>query len=630
LAEAEDGYRQVIAGDKQHADALHLLGVVCLRKGHLQEGESLIRRALALREEASFLNNLGSLLLQTERLPAAEAAYRRALQLKPDHADAHNNLASLLEETGRLLEAEAGYRRALELKPDYASAHNNLGVLLAKLGRLPEAEIAYRRALELRPDYADAYNNHGNLFLQTNRLLEAEAAYRRAIELRPDYANAHNNLGNLLLRTNRLPEAEAVYRRALALKPNYANAHANLGVLLSTLRRLPEAEAAYRRALELKPDHIDAHNNLGHVLRETRRLPAAEAAYRRALELKPDFADARWNLGLLLLALGRYAEAWPCYESRYDPSRKEVVTEIPDLPYPQWRGEPLLGKSLVILPEQGFGDEIQFARYVPLLKMLGAARVTLVCPCSLNTLLSTVAGADAVTNVGQPLPTHDYWAFALSLPLHVGTTLANIPGTLPYLHAPPDLLAQWGEQLPTRGLKVGLVWKGSPALKNDASRSLPGLAALAPLWAVPGITFVSLQKGQGEEEARNAPPGQPLLHLGANIRDFADTAAIVAQLDLVICVDTAIAHLAGALGRPCWVLLPIYGTDWRWLLDRVDSPWYPSVMRLFRQSRLDDWPETICEVAAALKTWGLASATKVEPAPVPLSALGTPQLAQRR
>ena len=541
LTEAEEGYRQVLLHDKRHADGFHMLGIVRSQQGHPADAEILIRRALAIREEALFLGNLGK----------------------------------VLEELGRLPEAEAAYRRAIAIRPDSARAHVDLGRLLLDAGRLAETETAYRRALELRPDDPDTLYNLGLLLQETNRPAEAGEAYRQALELRPDHADAHNNLGNVLVKA----------------------------------KRLADAEASYRRALGLEPDSADTHNNLGNLLKETDRRPEAEAAYRRALELRPDYAAANYNLGFLLLAMGQYAEGWRRCESRYDVSVGESNVAIPDLPYPQWRGESLAGKSLLIWPEQGFGDYIQFVRYATLLKARGTSRLTLFCAPPLKELLKTVAGVDAVITDLAALPRHDYWSFPLSLPLHFLTTVDTIPHTLPYLHGLPARLQRWRDRLPTEGLKVGLVWKGSPAQKNDANRSLPNLATLAPLWSVPGVAFVSLQKGQGEEEARQSPATHPIVPLGSDIMDFADTAAIVTELDLVIGVCTAATHLTGALGKPCWVLLPAFGADWRWLLDRSDSPWYPGAMRIFRQSALDSWSDTVADVATALKNWACASSS---------------------
>ena len=296
LIEAEEGYRHVLSRDKRHADALYLLAVVHQQKGNLREAEILIRKALAVREEAFVLGKLGFLLRETKRLPEAEATYRRAIELKPDFADVHNSLGNLLKETKRLPEAEAAYRRALELKPDFALAHNNLANLLLETKRLPEAEAAYHRALELMPDFVDAYSNLGLLLQHTKRLPEAAAAYSRALELKPDYADAHNNLGILLKETMRLPEAEAAYRRALELKPDLAPAHSNLGNVLQNLDRSDEAECSFRQALALWPDYAEAHYNLGNALRHMGRLEEAEQCYRQAIHLRPDYADAYSNV----------------------------------------------------------------------------------------------------------------------------------------------------------------------------------------------------------------------------------------------------------------------------------------------------------------------------------------------
>lgn len=505
-------------------------------------------------------------------------------------------------QTGRLSEAEQGYLQVLSVDERHASATHLLGVVHLQRGNLAAAEQMICKALTLKED-AFFLGNLGTVLKESGRLPEAEVAYRHAVAIKPDYADAHNNLGVLYRDSKRLPQAEAAYRRALEIRPGFADAHNNLGVLLKDSNRLSEAEAAYRRALEIQPDFADAHNNLGVLFKETNRLPEAEMAYQRAMTLKPDFVDPRFNLSLLLLSMSRYDEAWPLYESRYAPEKKETVARIPKLASPQWQGESLAGKSLLIWPEQGFGDYIQFVRYAALLKARGVSHLTVVCGLPLAPLLETVEGVDAVLTDQTQIPPHDYWSFVLSVPLHFATTAQTIPlAPLPYVHALPVRVAQWHERLPATGRKVGLVWKGSAGHKNDGNRSLPGLASLAPLWSAPGVTFISLQKGQAEDEASQPPAGQPLVALGAQMQDFADAAAIVSQLDLVICVDTAMAHLAGALGKPCWVLLPRIGTDWRWLLNRTDSPWYPAT-RLFRQSDLQDWSGTIGEVADALNVW---------------------------
>jgi tetratricopeptide (TPR) repeat protein len=500
-------------------------------------------------------------------------------------------LSALL--SGKLDEAEKGYRRVLEKNSVNPDALHFLGVTLMLRGEKPgAAELYIRQALSLRED-PFILHTLGTLLQKLQRNAEAIAIYQRVIELKPESADSYNNLGVLFKETQRLEEAEAAYRIAIELKPDFEKAHSNLGVLFKETGRIAEAKIAYRHAIELKPDYPEAHNNIGVLHKDDRLFAEAEAAYRWALSLKPDYANAQWNLGLLLLTLGRYGEAWPYYESRYHPNRTEGISHLPKLDFPQWRGESLQGKSLLIWPEQGFGDYIQFARFLPRLKELGASRITLLCHPALKPLLETVSAVDRVIADLADVSSHDFWVLPLSLPLQLEITLETLPSRLPYVQALPERLEHWRQRLPATGLTVGLVWKGNPQHQNDANRSLPSLKVLAPLWSVPGISYISLQKGAGEEEVQQNAQDFPIIDLGSSIEDLADTAAIVAQLDLVICVDTVVAHVAGALGKPCWLLLPVIETDWRWFVERTDSPWYPGVMRIFRQSSPHDWSETV-------------------------------------
>jgi len=486
--------------------------------------------------------------------------------------------------------------------------------LLINCDRDDEAEQCYRRALDLDPGHAMAHFNLGVLLSDRKRDDEAEQCLRQAISLDPGHVMAHSNLGVLLARRKHYVEAEQCYRRALALDPASAEAYTNLGLLQEDLKRYDEAEENYRRAIACNPDAPIAHSNLGLFLAHIKREEEAEQCLRQSIALDPDYAIARLNLSFLLLRQGRFSEGWPFYEARNDTELpKDYKHASPTAPpFPQWQGEPLAGKSLLVWPEQGLGDEIQFCRYLPLLKQQGAARITLICKAPLKTLMETLEGVDTVIAFSESdnvVAAHDYWTYPLSIPLHCKTTVETIPARLPYLRALPDRVARWSARLPRDGFmppegnrvfRVGLVWKGSTSYKNDSKRSLAGLAILAPLWSVPGVRFVSLQKGQGEDEARNPPAGQPLIDLGTEIADFADTAAIVEQLDLVISVDTAVAHVAGALAKPCWVMLPAEKGDWRWLQGRVDSPWYPGVLRLFRQPDSEDWTPLILDIKLAL------------------------------
>lgn len=390
-------------------------------------------------------------------------------------------------------------------------------------------------------------------------------------------------------------------QRLVALDPSDAAACNNLGITLERLDHPDAAEAAYRQSIAHQPEAAGTHSNLGVLLTDLHRAAEAEACFRRALALQPDFARAQMNLGQLLLAQGRFAEGWPLHEGRL--TEHAATASGPDpvaaAGLRHWQGESLLGKSIVVLPEQGLGDEIQFCRYLPWLKAKGATHVTLVCRPSQTALMQTLAGPDLVISQADALPClagHDYWTVLLSLPLYAGTTLDTIPADVPYLHPDPARLTHLTPLQAGDGLKVGLVWRGNPLHSNDAERSLPGLKILAPLWATPGVRFFSLQKDAGP-----APPDLPLIDLAPAIDDFADSAALLSQLDLLISIDSAPAHLAGALGVPCWLLLPARKADWRWLHGRDDSPWYPG-MRLFRQTLRGDWGEPLGRLADALMT----------------------------
>jgi tetratricopeptide (TPR) repeat protein len=391
-------------------------------------------------------------------------------------------------------------------------------------------------------------------------VLRTPTGNRQPSESDLDKAVTHNDTANDLRRAGQLGEAEQHYRAALQYWSDCGAIHANLADTLDTLGRLDEAAAAYRKAIEFNPE----------------------------------LHEARFNLALLLLADGRYAEAWPLYEAR-----GPLFQEHGTLPFPKWTGEPLSGKSMLLLPEQGYGDTIQFVRYAPLLKALGATQVTLACKPELGALLRTVEGIDAVVTDPRELRVHDYWESLMSLPRLFGTTVQSIPARIPYLGVYTQRMEQWKARLPEGKLRVGLVWKGNPEHNNDAARSLPHFAALAPLLSINDVSFVSLQTGDAELEVAASGAHENVVCLGKDLRDFADTAAIVAQLNLVIAVDTAIVHLTGALGVACWLMLPKTGVDWRWHRAGAQSPWYPKDMYLFRQGP-GGWPELIASIRSAL------------------------------
>jgi Flp pilus assembly protein TadD len=422
----------------------------------------------------------------------------------------------------------------------------------------------------------------------------AQDALRAALALDPDAAAVHANLAFALAAAGDVDGAETHYRRAIALAPHTLQTYLNLGAMLTARHRANAALAVYAEALAFAPAAPALLSNRGMALAVSGREDDAEACYRRALEIDPGYRKAAFNLAYVLLRQGRWAEGWMRLDAR------DWLAPMQDyLRLPRWDGGPLVGRRILVGVEAGHGDMIQFCRYCAQLKDAGAARVGVLCHPGLVALFGSLRGADEIIPLDRPLDraAWDVWVAPLSLPLHVGTTVDTVPAALPYLtpeaarvvRVAPLLAGAPGE------MKIGLVWKGNPRFENDAARSLPSLATLAPLLQVPGIRWFSLQKGAGEDEAKEG-----VVDLAPAIDDFADTAALIAGLDLVITVDTACAHLAGALGTPCWVLLPAWQPDWRWLAGRADTPWYPHVMRLFRQRRDGAWDEVVKEVAAAL------------------------------
>ena len=566
LAEAERIYRQVLAQQPNHADALHLLGVLAGQAGRLDAGIELIRRSI---------------------------------RIKPDYAEAYDNLGNALKRKGHVDEAIAAYRQAIAIRPNYTEAYNNLGNALKGRGQLDEAIAAYRQAIALRPNFAEAHSNLGIALKDKGQLDEAIAAYRQAIALRPNFPEAHSNLGIALKDKGQFDEAIAAFRQAIALNPNIPEAHSNLGNALHDRGQLDEAIVAYRQAIALNPNVPGVHSNLGKALNDKGQLDEAIAVYRQAIALRPNFAGAHNNLSLALLARGDFQQGWEEFEWRLKcedfPSHQRNLTQ------PQWDGCPLEGRTILLHTEQGFGDAIQFIRYLPVVAQRGG-RIIIACQSQLQRLFLTMAGTCQIVTPGQPLPAFDLHCPLLSLPRVFGTTLDNIPQIVPYLTPEPALAEAWSRTLgaPDGQLRVGLAWAGNPRFKWDRTRSV-NLQQLAPFAAARGVKFYSLQKGPPGEQAKNPPVGLELVDLGPELNDFVDTAAVMSLMDLIITTDTSVPHLAGALGRSVWVMLQLV-PDFRWLHDRTDSPWYPT-MRLFRQPSRGDWDSVITRVVDALSQW---------------------------
>jgi Flp pilus assembly protein TadD len=601
LQEAEKAYREVLAVEPAHPDALHLLGVLAHQVGRNDVAEDYIDQAIAKTpRRPDFHNNLGLVLNQLGRPAEAEAALTTALRLNPKYADALNNLGIALAAQGRHNEAVATYRRALKLQANYPDACNNLGLAYKALGKFTEAEARFRAALTFKPDFAEAQGNLGIVLAAQGRTADAEASYRAALRLRPASRDALNNLGVLLSDLGQWAEAEGLLREAVRLDPDAPDAYRNLGAVLTHLERAAEAEPMLRLAVRLAPEAPEAHFNLGAALHDLRRLREADSAYREALRLRPDFADAHNNRAYSLLLAGRYAEGWEEYEWRW--KTKHMAGGSRGFSAPLWLGEPLGGRALLLHAEQGLGDTLQFCRYAPLIA--GAGNLIIEVQPPLKRLMASLPGAIEVVARGEPLPAFDLHCPLMSLPLALGAMLEAIPATVPYLAADPGDAAHWRTRLaPLAAPRVGLVWAGNSHLgfpefaAVDARRSV-SLAAMAPLAEVPGVSFVSLQKGAPSVQAADPPAGMALTDFTADLDDFADTAALIDGLDLIISVDTSVAHLAGAMGKPVWVLNR-HDTCWRWLLNRNDSPWYPT-LRLFRQPAPGDWRSVMQNVAKAL------------------------------
>jgi predicted O-linked N-acetylglucosamine transferase (SPINDLY family) len=529
------------------------------------------------------------------RLAEAEATCREILARDETHSGAWHLLGILALRAGNPQAAAAHVERAVALAPARADCRCTLGFILRALDHPDEAEALFRQAIERDPDFVEAHYLLGNLLRETQRPGDAEPSYRRVLGLNPRHHQAHNNLGAALGELNRYDEAAEHFRRAIALKPDYAEALSNLGHALRALGQAREAEAACRRALAIAPRFATAHLNLGLALQDLGRLDAALDSFRQSSMCDPGYAKAHACEGMLQLLRGELAAGWEKYEARW---------RLEDLPprsfaQPQWRGEPLEGKTILLHAEQGFGDTIQFLRYVPRAVARGA-RVVVEVQRPLVPLARRISGVTVVAR-GDPLPAFELHCPLLSLPLAFGTTLDTIPAATPYLTVDPERAAQWrariaGEGGLEVGLKVGLAWAGSAVHRNDRNRSIP-FAQLAPLLGVEGVRWFSLQVGPRAGELAERKDAS-IADLAPGLTDFGETAAAIAALDLVICADTAVAHLAGALGRPVW-LLPPFAPDWRWLTGRDDSPWYPS-MRLFRQQRAGDWDGVVERVRAAL------------------------------
>ena len=630
--EAARLYLRVLDCDARQFEALLLLSVIEHQRRHDRTAlelvdralgvnahsiEALLQRAMVLRSLneptqalasydealaiepniADALYNRGNLLAMLARHADALASYDAALALRPADPEALNNRAVTLQALGRFEDAVESCDRALAVQPRYAEALNNRGNALQSLSRHNEALASYDRALQIKPVYAEALNNRGNALRALGRANEALADYDAAIAVNPAYADALSNRGNALYELKRYEDALVSHERAYSLAPD-ASRSIKIGNALQALRRHEAALAHFERALEKKPDSVEALNNRGNALQALNRNEEALASYVRATVIAPDEANAHWNEGLARLLMGDYERGWEKYEWRWKNKQINPAPRVSEKP--AWRGaEDIAGKIVLVHAEQGFGDAIQFIRYVPLLAARGA-NVLIACHESLRELFGTLEGVRGVVEPSADLPPFDYHVPLMSLPYAFKTTLSDIPARVPYLHATDGARESWRNKLGGGDgvFKVGIAWMGNPEFTEAHAKSC-SLEQLKDVIQTPHCSFFSLQKGDAASDIRALGLENRIADHGRNLESFSDTAALIANLDLVISIDTAVAHLAGALGKPVWVLLP-FAADWRWLLDRTDSPWYPTA-RLFRQPRIGDWESVVGSVSSELR-----------------------------
>jgi tetratricopeptide (TPR) repeat protein len=599
FARAEQALRQALGADPNNPDAACRLALLYHDHGRPADAVPHYQTALRIRpHDADALYHLGVALAELGRPDDALDCYQRAVAARPNHARAQCNLGVALAQRGRLAEAESHLRQAVEADPGFAPAHHNLGVALAQQGFTDAAVAALRRALDLHPAYAEAHFNLANTLSGMGRPAEAVESYREALRHRPDYPEVLCNLGLALAESGKAGEAVILLRQATRRRPDYVEAHNNLGLALGELGRFEESLACFERALAINPRYAAAHGNLGSAYKGLGRPEEAAACCETALRYEPDSASHHWNLSLALLQAGDFERGWPEYEWRW----KRPATPMRPFRQPLWEGLPLGGRTILLWCEQGLGDAIQFVRYAPLAHAKGG-RVLLECPEPLRTLFRTLPGVDELLPEGAGATlAFDCHAPLMSLPRLLHTTLATVPADVPYLKADPALVEPWRRRLGSLdGFKVGIAWQGNPHHKWDRWRSVP-LAMFAPMADVPGVHLVSLQQGPGSEQLKRLKGRFDVLDLGEELGAapgaWPNVAAAMSCVDLVVSVDTATAHLAGALGASVWVPLATL-VDWRWLLGRDDSPWYPT-MRLFRQKQLGDWEPVFARMAAEL------------------------------
>jgi len=602
LKQASDIYKKILRVKPNNIDAIRFLEMICCQLGDFDDAIGYIKKEIQLTpSNADVYYKLGTVLRAKGLFSGAIDYFRKAITLNPHSPEAYYNLGLALENTGQLDEAILNYQKAVQIEPGLVEAYNNLGILLSAKGRLEEAITHFQKAIRINPNCADIYNNLGLALKDKGNVDEAIINFKKAFILNPALAVAYFNLGVALQDKRQLDEAINFYKKALQINPDLDGAYNNIGDILAGKGHFDEAITYFQKAIALNPNLTGAYYNLGNIFKDKGQPEEAISFYQKALQIDPNYAEAHFNMAFALLLSGSFIQGWKEYEWRWKSKEHYEQNLLQHLSQPLWDGSDISGKTILIHTEQGYGDAIQFIRYAPLLARQ-VVKVLILCPKELISLFQNVEGIHQVIGGGEYLPSFDIHCPLLSLPLKFNTTLDTIPAEIPYIKVDTALLQKWKDKVKddTSKFRVGLSWAGRPTHKDNSNRSFP-LETFAPLAQSNGVIFYSLQKGKGSEQANNPPVGMRLIDYTNKIQDFSDTAALIENLDLVISVDTAVAHLAGAMGKPVWTLLP-FAPDWRWMLNREDSPWYPT-MRLFRQPSPGDWKSVINNVRKELEVF---------------------------
>ncbi len=594
---AEESCREILSLEPYNYEISLMLGEIAYKKQDYQSAEEILRQTIKYNPySAELFNNLGLILQRRGKFEEAIKYFKKAIEINPEISDVHYNLGIAFKEKKHYDEAIKSFQNALALDENNSDAFFNLGNLYYEMKEYDHSIACYRKAIEINPSLPEAFNNLGLIFQEKGNLDEALSFYEKAIQIDQNFAMAYFNMGMVFQLQKKLDESIINYKKAIKLNPEIVHAYFNLGNIFYEKGLMDEALINYQEALQRDPNFTDVLMNIGIILHEKQHLQEAISAFRKILKLKPYDAEAHWNLSNSLLLSGDFENGWREYEWRL----KVKEFEQRDFPKPLWEGSDISQKTILIYTEQGLGDAIQFVRYVALVARR-AGKVILECQKELKPIFKNVKGIHQVISRGEELPEFDVHCPLLSLPYIFCTTLETIPSEIPYIFVDSLIFQKWHEKMKIDDsqLKVGLVWSGNPRHKKHYYRDFP-LTTYAPFTDFKGITFYTLQKGEAGKESKNVPIGLKLIDYTEEIHDFSDTAAIIENLDLVISVDTAVAHLAGALGKPVWTLLP-FAPDWRWMLNRQDSPWYPT-MRLFRQPAPGDWKTVIEKVAGELNS----------------------------